>query len=79
MPPNGFKYAHPDPYLEIQSEFDQVCLNSNHVLLFGDFNSRTARLADYIEVDKFIFYILGDESLSRERGETFRNFETLRT
>ena len=44
------------------------------MLLFGDFNSRTAKLADYIEGDKFIFDILGD--MSREREETFRNFET---
>ena len=76
VPPHGSKYAHPDPYLEIQSEFDQVCLNSRHVLLFGDFNARSAKLADYTDGDKFIFDILGDESLSMEREETFRNFES---
>ena len=75
VPPIGSKYAQPDPYLEIQNEFDQICLNSKHVLLFGDFNARTSRLADYSEGDKFIFEMLGDESLHMEREETFRNFE----
>ena len=75
MPPSGSKYSNPDPYLEIQNELDQVYLNSRHVLLFGDFNARTAKLADYLEGDTFIFEILGDESLNTEREETFQNFE----
>ena len=54
VPPIGSKYAQSDPYLEIQSEFDQFYLNSDHVLLFGDFNFRTAKLAGYIEGDQFI-------------------------
>ena len=53
IPPHGSKYAHPDPYLEIQQEFDQFCLDSKHVLLFGDFNSRTANLPDFVDCDAF--------------------------
>ena len=61
----------PNMHTLIRTSKYKVSLN---MLLFGDFNSRTAKLADYIEGDKFIFDILGD--LSREREETFRNFET---
>ena len=69
LPPAGSRYAHPDPYLELQNEFDNFCLNSKHVLLFGDFNSRTAKIADYVECDEFIFDVCGNEDLHRERDE----------
>jgi hypothetical protein len=36
IPPIRSKYAHPDPYLEIQSEISE--LNATKLLLFGDFN-----------------------------------------
>lgn len=75
IPPPGSKYAHSDPYLELQGEFDNFCLNSKHVLLIGDFNSRTARLPDFIECDDFIFDMHGNEYLYRERDEILQNFE----
>lgn len=75
IPPAGSKYAHPDPYLELQAEFDRFCLNSSHVLLFGDFNSRTATLSDFIESDSFIFEMYGNTDLQRERDSIFQVFE----
>ena len=67
--------AHIAMHVLMRTSIDQVCPNSRHVLCFGDFNARTARLADYTDGDKLIFDILGDESLNMEREETFRNFE----
>lgn len=75
IPPIGSKYANPDPYLEIQNEFDKFCLNSRYVLLFGDYNSRTGNMVDFIECDKFISDLLGDASFQAEREEIFQNFE----
>ena len=41
MIPYGSKYAHPDPHLELQNEFDRFCADKSNVLLFGGSNSRT--------------------------------------
>ena len=75
IPPHGSKYAHPDPYLEIQQEFDQFGLDSKHVLLFGDFNSRTANLPDFVDCDAFLFEINGNEDLQNEKQEISHYFE----
>ena len=42
IPPCGSEYAHPDPYLELQTEYDRYCSDIKKFLLFEDFNSRTA-------------------------------------
>ena len=55
IPPYGSKYAHEDPYLEIQTEFNHYCTGSNGVIMFGDYNSRTANLPDFLAADKFIY------------------------
>ena len=54
IPPAGSKYASEDPYFEIQHEIDSHCGNSKYVILFGDFNSRTGKLPDFVIVDEFL-------------------------
>lgn len=54
-------------------------MNSKHVLLFGNFNSRTAKIADYVECDEFIFEICGNEDLHREKDELFQLFKVSNT
>lgn len=75
IPPNGSKYAHSDPYLELQTEFNKVCLDRKNVLLLGDFNSRTASLCDFIKCDDFICDIYGSSDLYDENMCIFRCFE----
>ena len=72
IPPHGSKYAHADPYLELQNEIDRVCGTSKHVILLGDFNSRTAKLCDYTKCDEFIFDLQGHDSLYAENMHMFQ-------
>ena len=76
IPPVGSRFKHPDPYLELQREFDRFCLNSKHVLLCGDFNSRTATLNDFVDYDEFIFDMCGNDDLHRERDEILQLFKS---
>ena len=52
IPPVGSNYAHPDPFLELKSEINEI--ENEFVLLVGDFNSRTGEKPDYIECDENI-------------------------
>ena len=36
IPPYGSKYAHKDPYLEIQKEFSHFCMSNYDIIMFGD-------------------------------------------
>lgn len=47
---NGTKYASEDPFLEIQEDTLKIC----NIIIFGDFNSRTSNLPDYVQVDRYI-------------------------
>lgn len=76
LPPCGSKYAHPDPYLELQTEYDRYCSDIKNVLLFGDFNSRTASLRDFIISDNFICEFNGTEELYSENADILQCFET---
>lgn len=57
IPPAGSKYASPDPYLELQNEFNKFCANSK----LGDYNSRTSSSDDFVLSDEFICDIFGDD------------------
>ena len=65
----GSKYATDDPYLEIQSELLRYCAESKHILLLGDFSSRTGTLSDYMEVDEKICEINSMKDLYNENVE----------
>ncbi|MCW4346970.1 MAG: reverse transcriptase domain-containing protein [Candidatus Thiodiazotropha endolucinida] len=66
IPPYGSKYAAEDPFLEIQEVLLKHSGTVNNILLFGDFNSRTGTLPDYVHMDNFICTKLGIEDLSDE-------------
>ena len=65
IPPYGSKYAHEDPYAELQREILRYCNNSEFIL-FGDFNSRTGEKNDFQEIDSFISEMHGLESIRDE-------------
>ena len=69
IPPVGSKYTSEDSYFEIQHEIDSHYGYSKYVILFGDFNSQTGKLPDFVIVDDFLseMYDNGpmfDESMS---------------
>ena len=66
IPPAGSKYASTDPYLEIQTEIEKYCSSCDRIILFGDFNSRTGILADYVIADTFISEMNGNDTLLEE-------------
>ena len=76
LPPCGSKYAHPDPYLELQTEYDRYCSDIKDVLLFEDFNSRTASLRYFIISDHFICEFNLTEELYSENADILQCFET---
>lgn len=63
IPPQGSKYSSDDPYLEIQQELFRYCLDSKHVLLMDDFNSRVKNLPDFVQIDKYMCDVYGFASL----------------
>ena len=74
--PYGTKYAHADPYLELQNEFYKLFSNKKHVIILEDFNSRSTTMCDYIKTDDFICEINGIQELFEENMEIFHCFET---
>ena len=76
VPPIGSKFSVEDPFFEIQNELLRYCGESQHVLLFGDFNSRCGNMADYICSDEFIAELFHLEEIN-ETNDRIRNiFET---
>ena len=75
IPPNRSKYAHEDPYLEIQHEIDRICSNSRNILLCGDFNSRTSTLDDFVHIDNFMGDMFGNFDLINENREIMHCLE----
>ena len=66
IPPYGSKYAHEDPYLEIQTEYSNFSSTFRNIILLGDFNSRTSSLPDFVIADEFISQIQNDDLLYNE-------------
>ena len=75
IPPYRSKYAHDDPYLEIQKEVDKYMSKSRNILLFGDFNSRTGLKCDFVRCDKFISESNGNEDLYNENVYMLNYFD----
>ena len=71
VPPYGSKYMAEDPYLEIQSELLRYSADSKYMLLFGDFNSRTGTLPDYLKFDENICEMNYLNCLHNENSEMF--------
>ena len=75
IPPYHSKYAHSDPYLELQNEIDKYMINSQNIMLFGDFNSRTSSLDDFVVCDSFICDIQGNDELYMENQDVLNCFD----
>ena len=75
IPPYHSKYAHNDPYLELQNEMDKYLTRCQNIMLFGDFNSRISSMDDYIICDSFIADIHGNENLLTENQTILSYFD----
>ena len=75
IPPYHSKYAHNDPDLEMLNEINKYMLNSQNIILFGDFNSRTSSLDDFVICDSFICDIQGNDELFMENQDVLNCFE----
>jgi hypothetical protein len=64
IPPIRSKYAHTDPYLELQNDIDKI--GNEPLLLFGDFNSRTGDKTDFVLCDDFLLEHFGCDELLTE-------------
>ena len=67
--PEGSKYAHKEPYVELEQEILSYCCNSKYIIRFGDFNSRTGLRDDYVKIDSYISKSFGLEQLTDEYSE----------
>ena len=76
IPPENTRYSCNDPYTEIQNELVSLCPDLNYCILFGDLNSRTGKLTEYIEIDNFLLTELGLEELENEYANELFYFET---
>ena len=79
IPPCNSKYAAGEPYIELQQELARYCQNSNHVILMGDFNSRTGLKDDYSVVDHYFTEQFGLECIENESIEILNNFQVNNT
>ena len=75
IPPYGLEYAAEDPFLEIQEVLLKYSDTVNNTLLFGDFNSRSGTIPDYVHMDNFICTKLGIEDLNDENTRTLNFFD----
>ena len=83
VPPYGSKYANEDPYLEIQTAYNSFSTAYTDIIFFGDYNSRTSTLPDFVIVDKFISQLKNDDILYNESTQVLNrlsqsNFPTER-
>jgi len=53
IPPSSSRYAHKDPYFEVQNEIFRFCTDSKNIMLLGDFNSRCGNMLDHTQIDEF--------------------------
>ena len=53
IPPESSNSYNDDETMQLESEISTFCAKYSHVILTGDFNSRTSSKPDYIETDEF--------------------------
>ena len=53
IPPESSNFYNDDETMQLESEISTFCAKYSHVILTGDFNSRTSSQPDYIETDEF--------------------------
>lgn len=72
VPPYGSKYARDDPFLDMQEALFKFCSkgSNNNLLIFGDVNSRSSNLVDYVQLDYHICNSNGLRDLFEENLKT---------
>ena len=74
IPPENLESASECPYNEIESEMQSFAEKFSSIIMFGDFNSRTKCLSDYIEIDEHIFCTTNSEDLLEEYNTELQYF-----
>ena len=74
IPPYGSRYSSEDPFLEVQETVFNCFQNSNNIILFGDFNSRSSDLEDIVQLDRCISEQNGLEDLYNENLNILNHF-----
>ena len=69
IPPENSNYSHIDLYFEINEKLNQFASQHDHILLLGDFNSRTKLSNDYIKLDATVFHENGLDEVFEEFQE----------
>ena len=75
IPPYHSKYAHTDPYLELQKKINKYMLNSQNIMLFGDFNARKSSIDYFVICDDFLCDIQGNDELFKENQDIINHFD----
>ena len=60
IPPINTLYTSEDAMSEIESEFQNFQINTNHIFLVGDFNSRIGKENDFYEFSEFDEHVFDD-------------------
>ena len=68
VPPYGSKYSSEDPFLEVQDYVFNCFRNSSNGIIFGDFNSRSSDLNDFVQIDRHLSEHNGLEELYTENS-----------
>ena len=74
IPPISSKYAHDEPFIELEREILRYCNDSKRIILMGDFNARTGPKNDYVQPDRFLSQHCGLEQMADEGYEILNNF-----
>jgi len=75
IPPESSSYAIREPYFEIQQELNSFSNKYDCICLFGDNNSRTKNLKDFIEADQYIFDLQNMNEITEEFMQEHVYFE----
>ena len=75
VPPEYTKYSNEDSFTEIEEELIQFKKNTKFIALFGDFNSRTAKLLDFVEPDENLLEILNIENENEDEYNILQKLE----
>ena len=78
IPPENSVYAVRNPYGEIENEMRNLSVDCSSVLVFGDMNSRSKNLQDFVRPDNEMFENLDMHDLSDELQSELSSFETNR-
>ncbi len=75
VPPEGSRYGDVEHFVDIESEWVDICANDDSFLILGgDFNSHSGNLNDLVEFDNYVF----DESFIDSQDELWLSYDNLR-